>query len=316
MTASAITDSSATSTSTPPTFGRGHRHEAAGEREHHVPQVRERPVRAAPERLEARIATASSRAPIAASARPAARRPFPRRARRTRPGRRLSPPCSWSGHGRTPPMADTQDDLLAVAHEAARAAARRARPRASAGASRTSARRAARPTPCPKPTWRRSGRARGARRAPPERHGDRRGGGSDPRLTSALRWVVDPLDGTVNFLFGIPAVRRQRRVRGRRRRARRRRARPDPRRVLRGDALGAGRDPERRADRGLDHCSELATAMVATGFGYDAAMRAAAGRDRRPGAPGGPRHPARAAPPRSISAGRLAGASTRSTSAG
>ena len=40
--------------------------------------------------------------------------------------------------------------------------------------------------------------ARGARRWV------RGGGGRDERGTSGLRWVVDPLDGTVNFLFGIP----------------------------------------------------------------------------------------------------------------
>ena len=28
--------------------------------------------------------------------------------------------------------------------------------------------------------------------------------GDDHPGTSGLRWVVDPLDGTVNFLFGIP----------------------------------------------------------------------------------------------------------------
>jgi myo-inositol-1(or 4)-monophosphatase len=28
--------------------------------------------------------------------------------------------------------------------------------------------------------------------------------GSDVEGSSGLRWVVDPLDGTVNFLFGIP----------------------------------------------------------------------------------------------------------------
>jgi myo-inositol-1(or 4)-monophosphatase len=30
------------------------------------------------------------------------------------------------------------------------------------------------------------------------------GGGEGPRADGALRWVVDPLDGTVNFLYGIP----------------------------------------------------------------------------------------------------------------
>src|SRR5215831_15006887 len=29
--------------------------------------------------------------------------------------------------------------------------------------------------------------------------------GADASGTSGLRWVVDPLDGTVNYLFGLPA---------------------------------------------------------------------------------------------------------------
>jgi myo-inositol-1(or 4)-monophosphatase len=90
---------------------------------------------------------------------------------------------------------------------------------------------------------------------------------------SGRRWVVDPLDGTVNFLFGIPqwAVS-----------------------VAVQDAAGAGIagvvfDPMRdelwaaaangpatlngRELRGSD-CDDLAMAMVATGFGYDAGVRA------------------------------------------
>lgn len=30
-------------------------------------------------------------------------------------------------------------------------------------------------------------------------------GGGDPADTDGLRWVVDPIDGTVNFLYGLPA---------------------------------------------------------------------------------------------------------------
>jgi myo-inositol-1(or 4)-monophosphatase len=95
--------------------------------------------------------------------------------------------------------------------------------------------------------------------------------GDDRPGTSGLRWVVDPLDGTVNFLFGIPqwcvsiaceddagalagVVH-------------------DP---MRGETWAATRDgaatldgvPLRPALRG-----DLATALVATGFGYDAAVR-------------------------------------------
>ncbi|MDQ6807428.1 MAG: inositol monophosphatase [Actinomycetota bacterium] len=88
----------------------------------------------------------------------------------------------------------------------------------------------------------------------------------------ALRWVVDPLDGTINFLFGIPAwgvsvacedaegglvgvV-------------------LDP---MRGECFAATRsgaptlDGEPISARGE---GELANALVATGFSYDAAVRA------------------------------------------
>jgi myo-inositol-1(or 4)-monophosphatase len=98
-------------------------------------------------------------------------------------------------------------------------------------------------------------------------------GGQPAAGESGLRWVVDPLDGTVNFLFGIPqwAVSV---------------ACEDASRTLVGvvhDPLRdetfaarhdgpATRDGERIAgsDRG-----ELATALVATGFAYDAAVRGA-----------------------------------------
>lgn len=99
------------------------------------------------------------------------------------------------------------------------------------------------------------------------------GGGEDG--SSGLTWVVDPLDGTVNFLFGVPqwcvsvAVRDGE-----------------------GELAGAVFDPCRgelfTATRGgpalLDgvplpalvrRCDDLATALVATGFAYDAQVRAA-----------------------------------------
>jgi myo-inositol-1(or 4)-monophosphatase len=95
--------------------------------------------------------------------------------------------------------------------------------------------------------------------------------GDDRAGTSGLRWVVDPLDGTVNFLFGIPqwcvsiacedddgalagVV-------------------YDPMReetwaaTRDGDATLNGK-PVRSPGRG-----ELATALVATGFGYAADVR-------------------------------------------
>jgi myo-inositol-1(or 4)-monophosphatase len=95
--------------------------------------------------------------------------------------------------------------------------------------------------------------------------------GTEVTGSTGLRWIVDPLDGTVNFLFGIPqwcvsvAV-----------------ADED------GALAGAICDPIRRelfaAVRGqaptlngeathASRCEDLATAMVATGFAYDAAVR-------------------------------------------
>ena len=97
--------------------------------------------------------------------------------------------------------------------------------------------------------------------------------GADEAGSSGLRWIVDPLDGTANFLFGLPqwAVSIA---------------------VEDGDGVLAGAvyDPPRgelwAAERGgpalLDgrpvHGSrrdDLATALVATGFGYDAEVRRA-----------------------------------------
>lgn len=101
-------------------------------------------------------------------------------------------------------------------------------------------------------------------------------GGGDQRGGSGLRWVVDPLDGTVNFLFGIPqwcvsvAVQdgagatlagaiydpcREEMWS----------ARTDGPALLNGDPIEGS------------VCAEMSTAMVATGFAYDAAVRAAQG---------------------------------------
>jgi myo-inositol-1(or 4)-monophosphatase len=110
--------------------------------------------------------------------------------------------------------------------------------------------------------------------------------GGEEQGTSGLCWVVDPLDGTVNFLFGIPqwcvsvAVRDDA-----------------------GTVAGAVYDPNRnelftatregrprligpagafelggralQPSRGGEPGGELARAMVATGFAYDAQVRAA-----------------------------------------
>jgi myo-inositol-1(or 4)-monophosphatase len=95
--------------------------------------------------------------------------------------------------------------------------------------------------------------------------------GDDRPGTSGLRWVVDPLDGTVNFLFGIPqwcvSI-----------------ACEDEHGALAGVVYDPMRNETWAATRGGDATLDgvpiraperdgLATALVATGFGYDAAVR-------------------------------------------
>jgi myo-inositol-1(or 4)-monophosphatase len=96
--------------------------------------------------------------------------------------------------------------------------------------------------------------------------------GADVASTSGVTWIVDPLDGTTNYVYGFPAYAVSIGV------------------VVDGRPLvgvvhdsardelfhavagrGAFRDgrPIRVSDR-----TDLATALVATGFGYDAALRA------------------------------------------
>jgi myo-inositol-1(or 4)-monophosphatase len=95
-------------------------------------------------------------------------------------------------------------------------------------------------------------------------------GGDEPG-SSGLRWIVDPLDGTINFLFGIPQW-----------------AVSIACEDERGAFVGVIYDPMRdelwsaerdgrplldgRTIRASDR-SDLATALVATGFGYDAEVR-------------------------------------------
>jgi myo-inositol-1(or 4)-monophosphatase len=87
-----------------------------------------------------------------------------------------------------------------------------------------------------------------------------------------LRWVVDPLDGTINFLFGIPAFvvsvaceDASGTIAG---------VVLDP---IRAESFAATRSGEATLNgdvlRGSGR-SELSTAMIATGFGYDTEMRA------------------------------------------
>ncbi len=100
--------------------------------------------------------------------------------------------------------------------------------------------------------------------------------GDDEPGTSGLKWVVDPLDGTVNYLFGIPqwcvsvAVQDAggATLAG---------AVYDP---LREELFSATRDgaPTLNGEPMVaSKCDELAQAMVATGFNYDARVREAQG---------------------------------------
>jgi myo-inositol-1(or 4)-monophosphatase len=97
--------------------------------------------------------------------------------------------------------------------------------------------------------------------------------GGDSAGTSGVRWVVDPLDGTVNFLFGVPqwAVSI---------------AAEDASGTLVGVVYDAERDELFSAVRGEEATldgrpirgsskEDLATALVGTGFGYDAEVRRA-----------------------------------------
>jgi myo-inositol-1(or 4)-monophosphatase len=107
-----------------------------------------------------------------------------------------------------------------------------------------------------------------ARRRPDDRVLGEEGGATGE---GELRWLVDPLDGTINFLFGIPAFAVSI-------------ACEDAAGALAGVVLDVVRnecfvatrsgaatlngEPIRGSSR-----DELATAMVATGFGYEASVR-------------------------------------------
>jgi myo-inositol-1(or 4)-monophosphatase len=85
---------------------------------------------------------------------------------------------------------------------------------------------------------------------------------------SGRRWVVDPLDGTVNFLFGIPQWAVSIALEG---------EAGVVYDAMRDECWTATADGPACLDgepiRGSS-CDELAMAMVATGFGYDADVRA------------------------------------------
>ncbi|HEX4033016.1 MAG TPA: inositol monophosphatase family protein [Solirubrobacteraceae bacterium] len=102
--------------------------------------------------------------------------------------------------------------------------------------------------------------------------------GADQRGSSGIRWVVDPLDGTVNYLYGIPqwcvsiaAFDEHGALAG---------VVHDPLRretftALRGGVAACnGAELEWRGD----HVVSLGQSLLATGFGYDPALRAKQGR--------------------------------------
>jgi myo-inositol-1(or 4)-monophosphatase len=95
--------------------------------------------------------------------------------------------------------------------------------------------------------------------------------GADKSGTSGLRWIIDPIDGTTNYLYGLPGYTVSIAV-------------EDAGEMLAGAVYDPGNDLMFSAARGegaflngqLIHCSaknEMATALVATGFGYSADRR-------------------------------------------
>jgi myo-inositol-1(or 4)-monophosphatase len=109
-------------------------------------------------------------------------------------------------------------------------------------------------------------------------------GEEDDRVvgTSGLTWVLDPIDGTVNYLYGVPAYavsvgvvagepdpERWTAVAGCVH------AVPDGRTYTAGRGLGSYRDGQRLA---VNAPRSLATSLVGTGFGYRAERRRGQGR--------------------------------------
>jgi myo-inositol-1(or 4)-monophosphatase len=96
--------------------------------------------------------------------------------------------------------------------------------------------------------------------------------GTDERAASGRRWVIDPLDGTTNYLYGIPAWAVSV-------------ALEDEDGGLVGIVLDAARGELFAAERGggatlngepigVREGASLARSLIATGFGYDADRRA------------------------------------------
>jgi myo-inositol-1(or 4)-monophosphatase len=95
--------------------------------------------------------------------------------------------------------------------------------------------------------------------------------GDDIHGSSEVRWVVDPIDGTVNYLYDIPTYAVSiaveyagRTVAGV--------VVDAPRGEVFSASLGGGAFLDGKPIR-VSECTDLATALVGTGFGYDATRR-------------------------------------------
>jgi myo-inositol-1(or 4)-monophosphatase len=174
--------------------------------------------------------------------------------------------------------AQSQDELLEVAVDAARMAGALLLERAGKGREREVSSKST-PTDLVSEADLASERAIKAllveRRSDDGFVGEESGAGREG--SSGLSWVVDPLDGTINFLFGIPqwcvsvAVKDgEGTIAG---------AVYDPNRdeLFAATRAGGARmsGPEGVVELRGSERDELATAMVATGFAYDAKVRAA-----------------------------------------
>lgn len=169
-----------------------------------------------------------------------------------------------------PSMTALQDELLSVAHAAARAGAAELLPRF--GQRQEGIRSKSGPTDLVSAA---DLAAEGAIRRVLGEHRPQdailgeEGGASG---TGELRWVIDPLDGTTNFLFGIPMFAVSVACEG-----------PDGMLVgvvldpVREETFAASRSTEptlNGAGIAASRREDLATSLVATGFAYDADVRA------------------------------------------
>jgi myo-inositol-1(or 4)-monophosphatase len=163
-----------------------------------------------------------------------------------------------------------ENELLSVAHDAARAAASELRPRFGQTARDVQSKSTPTDLVSEADVAAESAvREVLARRRPHDAILGEEGGATGE---GEIRWVVDPLDGTINFLFGIPAFGVSI-------------ACEDGAETIAGVVLDPIREECFAATRSGDatlndepirasEASDLAAAMVATGFGYDPAVRA------------------------------------------